>query len=83
MVHIRTTSHHWDAYFPYTPDMHVWIECLDCLFVLPLQTEEVLSPRNPPRHHAKGRVLRGCGAGVRVCLVPFGTSVRGHWCTQA
>ena len=34
--------------------------------MLPLQTEEVLSPGNPPRHHAKGWVLSRCGAGVWV-----------------
>ena len=34
--------------------------------MLPLQDEEVLSPRNPRRHHATGRLLRCCGAGVWV-----------------
>jgi len=43
--------------------------------MLPLQTKEVLSPRNPRRHHATGWVLRHCGAGVWVCLVPFGAIV--------
>ena len=34
--------------------------------MLRLQTEAVLSPRIPRRHHATGRVLRQCGAGVWV-----------------
>ena len=36
------------------------------VFMSPLQNEEVLSPRNPRRHHATGRVLRRCGVGVWV-----------------
>ena len=36
--------------------------------MLPLQNEEVLSPRNPRRHHATGRVLRRYGVGVLVYL---------------
>ena len=57
--------------------VHVCLACLDCLRMMPLQTEEVLSPRYPRRHHAAGKVLRRCGAGVWVY------SVRGHWYTQA
>ena len=36
----------------------------------PLQNEEVLSPENPQRHHATGRMLRRCGVEVLVywCL---------------
>ena len=34
--------------------------------MLPLQTEEVLSPTNPRRHHATGWVLHRCGGGVWV-----------------
>ncbi len=41
--------------------VHVCLACLACLLLMPLQTEEVLSPRNPRRHQL---VLRRCGAGV-------------------
>ncbi len=53
--------------------------------MLPLQTEEVLSPRNPRRHHATGWVLRRCGAGVWVPWCwdievhrPYATSTSEH-----
>ena len=42
-------------------------EVLICLRVA-TPNEEVLSPRNPRRHHATGRVLRRCGVGVWVYL---------------
>ena len=43
--------------------VHECLGCLDCLHVA-APNEEVLSPRNPRRHHATGRVLRRCGVGV-------------------
>ena len=43
--------------------MHECLGCLDCLHVA-APNEEVLSPRNPQRHHATGRVLLCCGVGV-------------------
>ena len=61
--------------------LHVCLALMDCLFMLPLQTEEVLSPRNPGRHHATGWVLCCCGVGVWVYLVPSGALVRGHYYT--
>ena len=45
--------------------VHDCLECLDCLHVA-APDEEVLSPRNPQRHHATGRVLCRCGVGVWV-----------------
>ena len=44
----------------------------------PLQNEEVLSPRDPRRHHATGRVLRRCGAGVWVFIVRTGVGTLVH-----
>ena len=45
-------------------------EMLRCLFMLPLQSEEVLPYIDPQRHHAIGWVLSCCGgAGVWVYFV--------------
>ena len=49
--------------------LHVCFACLDCLFMSPLQDEEVLSSRNPRRHLATGRVLRRYWVGVWVYFV--------------
>ena len=53
--------------------------------MLPLQDEEVSSPRNPRRHHATGRVLHRCGVGVGVLgtgtLIHIGFSMPEIACT--
>ncbi len=60
--------------------LHDWpaCACLPCAFrllaVLPLQTEEVLSPRNPRRHQLGVASLWGWS---------MGTLVWGHQSTQA
>ena len=64
------------------PPLHVCLACLGCLFMLPLQKEAVLSPRNPQRHHAIGWALRRCGAGAWDYLFHLVPTVRGHWCTR-
>ena len=59
----------------YLPCMHgllAWIACawsalgVSIVCMSPFQHEEVLSPRNPRRHHATGRVLCRCGDRVQV-----------------
>jgi hypothetical protein len=55
--------------------LHVCLADLDCLFMLPLQTERS-SPQQPSTP-SSSRVLRGCGAGVWVY------QVRDHLYTQA
>ena len=55
------------------------LACLGCLFMLPLQTEEVLSPRNPRRHHATGWVLRRCWAGVGAFKLLSNRPVPSSW----
>ena len=46
--------------------VHECLGCLDCLHVA-APNEEVLSPGNPRRHHATGKVLRRCGVGEHRC----------------
>ncbi len=63
--------------------VHDCLQCLDCLHVA-APNEEVLSPRNPRRHHATGRVLRRCGVGVYVRIYRYiDISVWGHRYTWA